>query len=126
MIVRREGERYYAVLKDEQYPTFDWPTGKAIRISSAPALLGPYSEPSPRITPDCREALTVIPRPDGRGWYLYYEQYPGVMYSLSTAEALVGPWYDIWCEEYSVPEAILHGCMIATSQAQYDAIVAAY
>ena len=46
-IVRREEDRYYAILKDERYPTLDWPTGKMIRICSSPNLLGPYSEPGP-------------------------------------------------------------------------------
>jgi len=31
-IVRRIGERYYAFVKDERYPTLDWPTGKTIRV----------------------------------------------------------------------------------------------
>jgi hypothetical protein len=60
VIVRREADHYYAIIKDERYPSFDWPTGKTIRISSSPNLLGPYSEPSPRITPNFREAPTLI------------------------------------------------------------------
>ncbi len=126
VIVRREGDRYYAILKDEHYPSFDWPTGKTIRISSSASLLGPYGGPSPRITPNFREAPTLIPRPDGRGWYLYYEQYPGVSYGCSTAETLEGPWYDLYCKDYEVPEGVRHGSMIPITAEQYDAIMAAY
>ncbi|NLH72568.1 MAG: hypothetical protein GX456_05900 [Verrucomicrobia bacterium] len=34
VIVRREGDRYFAFLKDERYPSFDWPTRKTIRMFS--------------------------------------------------------------------------------------------
>ena len=55
-----------------------------------------------------------------------------VLYALSRVRdrgvemVFVGGNHDIWCEEYSVTEAIRHGCMMAISQGQYDAIVAAY
>ena len=126
VIIRPEGGRYYAIIKDERYPSPAWPTGKAIRISSSPNLLGPYSDPSPRITPNFREAPTLIPRLDGRGWYLYYEQYPGVAYACSTAETLEGPWYDLYCKDITVPDGARHGCMIPITGEQYDAICAAY
>jgi len=126
VILRRQGRRYYAFLKDERYPSYAWATGKSIRVSTAPALLGPYGRPSPRITPNFREAPTLIPKPDGGGWYLYYEQYPGVSYGLSTARTLDGPWHDVYCMKYKVPAAARHGCMIPITQTQYDAIVAAY
>lgn len=126
VIIRRQEGRYYAFLKDEKYPSFDWPTGKTIRISSSNNLLGPYSEPSAPITPNFREAPTVIPRPDGKGWYLYYEQYPGVSYGASTAPGLSGPWYDLYCKDYELPKEARHGCMITLTPQQYKAIKAAY
>jgi hypothetical protein len=33
VIVRKESGRYYAFIKDERYPSFDWPTGKTDRKS---------------------------------------------------------------------------------------------
>ena len=126
VIVRREGDRYYAVLKDERYPSFDWPTGKSIRISSAPTLAGPWTEPGPRITPNFREAPTLIPRPDGQGWYLYCEQYPGVQYGLCTAPSLGGPWYDVYIGNYDVPDGARHGCMVPLTEDRYDDLVEAY
>jgi hypothetical protein len=126
VIVRREGDRYFAVVKDERWPSFEWPTGKSIRVCAAPALLGPWSEPSARLTPNFREAPAAIPRPDGRGWYLYYEQYPGVSYGLSTAPSLGGPWHDLYCKDYSVPASARHGCMVPIGRSELDAIVAAY
>lgn len=126
VIVRRVEGKYYAVLKDERYPSFEWPTGKSIRIASSDDPLGPYDSPSPPIAPNFREAPTLIPRLDGEGWYLYYEQYPGVSYGASTAPRLDGPWYAVYCMEYSVPPQARHGCMIPLTQSQYEGITAEY
>jgi hypothetical protein len=112
VVVRREGDRYFALLKDEAMPAFAWPTGKSIRVATAPSLTGPWSLPGPRITPNFREAPTVIPRPDGLGWYLYTEQYPGVQYTLATAPTLAGPWHELYIHDYAVPADARHGCMI--------------
>lgn len=133
VIVRRVGSRYYAILKDERYPTLDWPTGKTIRIASAHALLGPYEKLSPPISPNFREAPTLIPSPDGSAWYLYYEQYPGVAYGVSVAARLEGPWYQLcgytfhadW-DKYSLPPRVRHGSMIPISRREYDRLLQAF
>lgn len=132
-IVRRSGDRYYAILKDERYPSPDWPTGKTIRICHSEQLLGPYSEPGPPISPGFREAPTVIPSPDGRFWYLYYEQYPGVGYGLSVGGGLDGPWFQAaggmnyrdW-DKYSLPSKVRHGSMIPITRPQHTALVEAF
>ena len=131
-IVRRVGDRYYALLKDERYPTLDWPTGKTIRISSAESLTGPYCKPGPPVTPSFREAPALIPSPDGQAWYLYYEQYPGVSYGLSVANKLTGLWVQIagyqrpnW-DKYSLPDGVRHGSMITISAEEYAALKAAF
>lgn len=131
-IVRRVGSRYYAILKDERYPTLEWTTGKTIRIASAPSLLGPYTEPGPPISPSFREAPALIPAPNGQAWYLYYEQYPGVAYGLSVAATLDGPWFQAaggqrpdW-DKYSVPAKARHGSMISITRPEHDALLAAF
>jgi len=124
---------YCAILKDERYPSYNWVTGKTIRLSFSPNLLGPYSEPGPPISPNFREAPTLIPSADGKDWYLYYEQYAGTSYGLSMAPRLRGPWYQVsgntgvpsWNQFEMTPEA-RHGSMIVITQNQYDAIVAAF
>lgn len=126
VIVRREGGRYFAILKDERYPSFEWPTGKTIRISEADHLLGPYSPPGPPVSPNFREAPTLNPRPDGPGWYLYFEQYPGLSYGLATAPSIGGPWYDVYAPDYKTPEGARHGCMIPLRQSKFDAVMKAY
>jgi hypothetical protein len=133
VIIRRQGDRYYTIIKDERYPTLDWVTGKTIRISSAPSLFGPYDEPSPPISPNFREAPSLIPSPDGKAWYLYYEQYPGVSYGLSVAANLKGPWYQVsgytffstW-DKYQLPPKVRHGSMITLKRTEYDKLVAAF
>ena len=130
VIIRRYGDKYYAILKDERYPSVDWPTGKTIRISSSSNLLGPYSEPGPPVSPGFREAPTLIPSPDGQAWYLYYEQYPGVSYGLSVSNKLEGPWFQAsgatyyrdW-DKYELPKSVRHGCMLPITRDKYDLLI---
>lgn len=131
-IKKAEG-KYWAIIKDETYPTLDWPTGKTIRIASSDHLLGPYKDLSDPISPNFREAPTIIPSPNNKAWYLYYEQYPGVSYGLSVADKFEGPWYQIsgytffstW-DKYSMPPKVRHGCMITISKDQYNSLVDRY
>jgi len=130
--IHQVGHQYYAIVKDERYPTLDWTTGKTIRICRAKNPLGPYSKPGPPVSPNFREAPTLIPSPNGKAWYLYYEQYPGVAYGLSVAATLDGPWFQpagnqqpSW-NKYSVPAKARHGGMLPITRRQYDALVAAF
>ncbi|PKD19079.1 glycosyl hydrolase family 43 [Salegentibacter salinarum] len=130
VIIRKVDSSYYAIIKDETYPTLYWPTGKTIRIARANSLLGPYSLPQEPVSPNFREAPSLIPSPTGEVWYLYYEQYPGVSYGLSIADNLNGPWYQAsgytffsdW-DKYSLPEKVRHGSMITISGKEYDTLV---
>lgn len=128
--IHKVGDSYYAILKDETYPTLYWTTGKTIRIAKAASLTGPYSLPAEPISPNFREAPALIPSPDGKAWYMYYEQYPGVSYGLSMADNLNGPWYQAsgytfysdW-DKYTMPKNVRHGCMITISKQEYDVLV---
>lgn len=126
VIIRREGANYYAIIKDEKYPTFDHPTGKAIRIASADSPLGPWTQPGPAISSNYHEAPTLIPNADDNGWLLYHEQYPGIQYGISTARTLEGPWYETWIQTYDVPVEARHGCMLAIPRKLYDGLLAAF
>jgi hypothetical protein len=129
--IRRDGDKYYAVFKDERYPSLDWTTGKTIRIRSSDHLLGPYADAGPSISPSFREAPTVIPSPDGKAWYCYYEQYPGMSYGVSAAAHLSGPWYQLsgntsvadW-NKFEMTPGARHGSMLVISRKEYDALVA--
>ena len=128
--IRKVNDSYYAILKDESYPTLYWTTGKTVRIAKASSLTGPYSLPAEPISPNFREAPTLIPSPNGKAWYMYYEQYPGVSYGLSIADNFNGPWYQAsgytfysdW-DKYSLPKHVRHGCMTTISQEEYNALV---
>ncbi|HVI99965.1 MAG TPA: glycosyl hydrolase family 43 [Sphingomonas sp.] len=127
------GGGYCAIVKDERYPSYQWTTGKTIRISCAPSLTGPYPLPGMPISPNFREAPTLIRSPDDRDWLLYYEQYAGTSYGLSKAPTLAGPWYQVsgntgvpeWNRYEMVPGA-RHGSMIGISRKEYDRLVAAF
>lgn len=130
--IHKVGDAYYAIVKDERYPTLDWTTGKTVRICRAASLLGPYSEPGPSLSPSFREAPTVIPSPNGKAWYLYYEQYPGVAYGLSAGASLDGPWFQVagnqqpsW-DKFHLPPKVRHGSMLPITHKQYDNLVAAF
>jgi hypothetical protein len=133
VFLRHAAGKYWAVIKDERYPTLDWVTGKTIRIAQSDALLGPYKNLSAPLSPNFREAPMLVPSPNDKIWYLYYEQYPGVSYGLSVADKLEGPWYQVsgytfysnW-DKYSLPPKVRHGCMIVISRQQYDALVKAF
>lgn len=128
-----DGSGYCAIVKDERYPSYNWITGKTIRISCAPRLLGPYPQPGPPVSPNFREAPTLIRAPGGKDWLLYYEQYAGASYGLSMAPRIEGPWYQLsgntgvpdW-DRYSMPPRLRHGSMIEIDRAQYEALLRAF
>ncbi|MDT7838015.1 hypothetical protein [Aquabacterium sp. OR-4] len=132
MVANPEGG-YCAVLKDERFPSYLWTTGKTIRMSCAPALLGPYPEPGPPLSPAFREAPTLIRAPNGLDWLLYYEQYAGTSYGLSMAPRLQGPWIEAWgnsgvaeWNRFEMPPGLRHGFMMAITRPQYEALRQAY
>jgi len=128
-----EGKGYCVLVKDERYPSYNWTTGKTVRISCAPHLLGPYPMPGPPISPNFREAPMLIRAPNDRDWLVYYEQYAGRSYGLSKAPRLEGPWYQVqgnsgvarW-NRFEMPEGTRHGFMIEITRKEYDKIVAAF
>lgn len=133
-IIQPNGDKgYCAIVKDERYPSYNWVTGKTIRISCAPAMLGPYPLPGAPLSPNFREAPTIVRAPNGADWLLYYEQYAGTSYGLSMAPRLEGPWYQVsgnsgvsaW-NRYEMPAGVRHGSMIEIDRKQYDAIVKAF
>lgn len=133
LLQRDDHGGYCAILKDERYPSYDWTTGKTIRISCAPGLLGPYPLPGAPVSPNFREAPTLIRSPDSADWFLYYEQYAGTSYGLSRAPTLHGPWFQVsgntgvpgW-DRYTMPADVRHGSMIGISRRQYDALRKAF
>lgn len=124
---------YCAIIKDERYPSYDWPTGKTVRISCGPGLTGPFPPPGPPLSPNFREAPTLIRSPDDKAWLLYYEQYAGTSYGLTKGKTLQGPWYQVsgnsgvpeWNRFEMVPGA-RHGSMIPIARSEYDALVKAF
>jgi beta-xylosidase len=126
VIIRKEGDLFYAILKDECEATPLWPTGKSVRVAVAHQLEGPYSYPSKSISYNYHEAPTVIPKPYQTGYYMYTEMYPGIRYDVAEAPSLNGPWFGIYQLRYKVPEVARHGCMISLDSKQYQSITEKY
>jgi hypothetical protein len=120
VIIRKFNNSYYAILKDERAPSQEHPTGKSIRMAKATSLEGPYSAISPSISPNFREAPTLIPQRNGKGYYLYFEQYPGIQYEMAIATDIEGPWYDGYANSFSIPKEARHGCMLPLTKAQFE------
>jgi hypothetical protein len=126
VILRHVNNQWYAFIKDEMMPSSSWPTGKSIRLSTAPSLEGPWAYPQEQISPNWREAPTLVQKLDGSGWYLYYEQYPGNGYEVSTATHLNGPWYELFTNWYQIPANTRHGSVITITKGEYDRLIAAF
>jgi len=77
VIIRRVGDTYYAIFKDEKFPNHDWITGKSVRIANSKTLTGCYTNLSDEISPNFHETPTLIANPDKGQWYIYFEQYRG-------------------------------------------------
>lgn len=120
-IIEKEGDTYYAIIKDERWPD-KCPTGKTIRIASSSSLTGPYTNPGPPVTPAWREAPSIVRSPDGQGWYLYTEQYP-TAYELYRCSSLAG---SMWSQVAFTPPVARHGWVMRIDETQYQAIVDAY
>lgn len=123
VIIRKSGDTYYAVMKDERTQEAAPETGKTIRIAKSENLTGPYSNPGPRITPLDRwhEAPVIVPTVDGKGFYLYAENYPK-QYDMYEAASLDGPWTE---RTFAGPKA-RHGCIVRVNETEYQAILKAY
>jgi hypothetical protein len=89
--------------------------------------------PGPPISPNFREAPTLIRAPGGRDWLIYYEHYAGVSYGVSRAPRLEGPWFQMqgnsgverW-NRFAMPAGTRHGSMLEISRKEYDGLVAAF
>ncbi len=119
VIIRKVGDIYYAIIKDERWPE-DCNTGKTIRVSTSENLTGPYCNPGPPITPKWFEAPTLVSKSDNSGWYLYAESYPN-KYMLFEADSLLGSWSSINLNL----EKIRHGCVIQIDENQFKSILSA-
>lgn len=119
VIIRRDGERYFIIMKDERERSSDVPTGKALRVASGPSVTGPWSEPSDKISPYWREAPAAVQRVDGEGWYIYFEHYAGKGYSTVAATSLSGPWVVVPDSKQEWPDGARHGCVLTVNRTQW-------
>ena len=108
---------YYATVKDERWKESSPGTYKSIRLAKSQNLTGPWSSPGMPLTPQWREAPTLVQSPDGRSWYLYAEEYPKGyrMYRASSLDQ-PGPWIEVPLKYEGI---IRHGCVIRVGEDVY-------
>ena len=139
-IIRKIDGKYWAIYKDERAPVADGqsprevPTGKTILISTSDNLTGPWTEPETPVTPMSavkdgvetesryHEAPTIAPAPDGKGWYIFAENYPKQYWRFDNSKMAVGGWERFYL---SIPDS-RHGCMVRITREEYDALVEAF
>lgn len=123
VIIRKIGDDYCAIMKDERWPEDAPGVAKTIRMAKSKSLTGPYTNPGVAMTPSSvwHEAPIVVPTVDGKGFFLYAERYPK-QYNMFKASSIEGPWTECYFEG---PDA-RHGCIVRVNEKVYQAILKAY
>lgn len=139
-IIRKIDGKYWAIYKDERAPVANGqsprvcPTGKTVLISTSDNLTGPWTEPQSPVTPMSvivdgvekesryHEAPTIAPAPDGKGWYIFAENYPKQYWRFDNTKMAVDGWEKFYL---SIPDS-RHGCMVRINQEEYDALMEAF
>ena len=120
---------YYAVIKDERWKdniSTEVEEQKVIRIARSKSLTGPYTNPGCGITPEWREAPTLVKSIDGSRFHLYVEDYGKHRYELYTSESIErhGVWEKV--ETMTPPENCRHGCIIRINEHMYNNLINSY
>lgn len=95
-IIRKVGNTYYAITKDERDPELAPKTAKTILICKADIATGPYTNPISQVAPNdmYREAPIWIERPAGAGFAIYAESYKTLplSYHMFVSTSMEGKW----------------------------------
>ena len=123
VIIRKVGDEYCALMKDERWPEDVPEVAKTIRMAKSKHLTGPYANPGAPITSlnVWHEAPILVPTVDGKGFFLYAERYPK-QYDMFEASSIDGPWTERY---FQGPDA-RHGCIVRVNEEVYQAILKAY
>ena len=123
VIIRKVGDEYCALIKNERWPEDAPEVAKTIRMAKSKTLTGPYTNPGAPITSLSvwHEAPILVPTVDGEGFFLYAERYPK-QYDMFKASSIDGPWTECY---FQGPDA-RHGCIVRVNEKVYQAILKAY
>ncbi len=113
---------YYAVVKDERWRdniSTEVEEQKVVRIARSRNLTGPYTNLGCGVTPEWREAPTLVRSIDGIRYFLYVEDYGNHRYELYASESIErnGRWDKI---EITPPENCRHGCIIKIDEETFN------
>lgn len=125
VILNKEGDKYYALIKDERWPETAT-TGKTIRVASSDCLTGPYTNPGPSITEAWEEAPVAVRKADGSGWYLFTERYlkHSDRYACYETDSFAsGAWSEVGI---APPQDGRHGCVIPVTEEEYQKLLESF
>ncbi|HZT22480.1 MAG TPA: hypothetical protein VFB55_06190 [Verrucomicrobiae bacterium] len=123
---------YYAIIKDERYPTLHWSSVKTFRICQSTNLLEFYSSPRPPVISNFCKASTLTSPPIGRVWFLLLQTAARVAYGLSVTATLdvfrfqaTGNYRLDWYKFHVLPQ-VSYGTMLPIPRKEYDTLEAAF
>lgn len=116
--------RYYMVFKDERGTNTPDTQNKAMRVASAAALAGPYSDISGLVTPTLTEGPALLRDRATGMWRLYYDGFVAMKWGAAESKDL-REWRDI-TPRLRVPEGANHGSVFEITEAELQRLLAAY
>lgn len=136
-IIRKVGNTYYAITKDERDHDLSPVTGKCIVICKSDKFTGPYGNPVKQVTPNdiYREAPIWVERPGNAGLAIYAESYNESPFGYNMFINTTGNPEDDWHERtFNGPCAsdgtnrsgARHGCIVKVNEQVYQKLRATY
>lgn len=134
-IIRKVGNTYYAITKDERDLEKSPESGKTIVICKADKATGPYSNPVVQVTPNdmYREAPIWMERPAGAGFAIYAESYKDapLSYHMFVCPTMEGKWEERSfvgpnVKDGSSRPGARHGCMVRIPENVYQALISKF
>ena len=121
-IIRKIDGKYWVIFKDEREEDVAPRTFKTVRVACADEPTGPYTVASDPITPHWFEAPTIAPAPDGKGWFMWAENYPNAYYRFDVSSMTMSGW-----KQSPLPyKGTRHGCVVRINQEEYDSLIEAF
>ena len=136
-LIRKVGDKYYAITKDERDHEKSPVTGKCILLCKSDNLTGPYTNPIKSVTPNdlYREAPIWVELPDNGGFAIYAESYQsnplGYRMFVNPTDNPENDWEE---RSFNVPSVddgtdrpnARHGCIVKVNEQIYKKLKASF
>ena len=114
--IRREGDTYYLVMKDETF----YPERRNLRVASAKHATGPYGPAGPAITGVHTEGPSLL-KSNG-WWYLYYDEYTKGKYGALRTHDFVN--WQPFSDSLKAARGMRHGSAFLAPQSVLNGLLA--